>query len=42
MSFKFCYRWALLSDRNASVFLSLFAAVTSLVVVHNAVTILGL
>jgi len=34
--------WALLSDRNASVFLGLFAAVTSLVVVHNAVTILGL
>ena len=35
-------KWALLSDRNASVFLGLFAAVTSLVVVHNAVTILGL
>lgn len=33
--------WALLSDRNASIFLALFGAVTSLVVVHNAVTILG-
>lgn len=34
--------WTLLSDRNASVFLGLFGVVTSLVVLHNAVTILGL
>jgi len=33
--------WALLSDRNAAVFLGLFAAVTTLVVVHNALTLFG-
>lgn len=33
--------WALLSDRNVSVFLGLFGVVTSLVVVNNAVAILG-
>ena len=33
--------WTLLSDWKASVFLGLFAVVTSLVVLHNAVTILG-
>jgi len=33
--------WALLSDRNASVFLALFAAVTSVVVVSNAVLLFG-
>ncbi|ELZ22381.1 hypothetical protein C475_17753 [Halosimplex carlsbadense 2-9-1] len=33
--------WSLLSDRNASVFLGLFAAVTSLVVVNNAVAVFG-
>jgi len=33
--------WSLLSDRNASVFLGLFAVVTSLVVVTNAVVLVG-
>jgi hypothetical protein len=33
--------WALLSDWKASVFLGLFAAVTSLVVLTNAVVVLG-
>lgn len=33
--------WALLSDRNATVFLALFAVVTVGVVVHNAVVVLG-
>jgi len=33
--------WALLSDRNAAIFLGLFAAVTTLVVVHNTLTLLG-
>jgi hypothetical protein len=34
--------WSLLSDRNAAVFLGLFAAVTVTVVVHNAITLFGL
>ncbi|WP_324758812.1 DUF5658 family protein [Haloarcula sp. GH36] len=33
--------WALLSDRNAAVFLGLFALVTVTVVVHNAALLLG-
>jgi hypothetical protein len=33
--------WSLLSDRNATVFLALFAVVTLLVVVNNAVVVLG-
>lgn len=33
--------WALLSDRNATIFLGLFATVTSAVVVNNAVLVLG-
>jgi len=33
--------WSLLSDRDASVFLGLFAAVTSAVVVYNAVAVFG-
>ncbi|WP_436930529.1 DUF5658 family protein [Halosimplex halobium] len=33
--------WSVLSDRNAAVFLGLFAAVTSVVVVHNAIAVLG-
>ena len=33
--------WALLSDRNAAVFLGLFAAVTLTVTAHNAVLVLG-
>jgi len=33
--------WTLLNDRNAAVFLGLFAAVTSLVVVSNAVLLFG-
>ena len=33
--------WALLSDRNAAVFLALFAAVTGAVVVSNAVLLFG-
>lgn len=33
--------WALLDDRNAAVFLALFATVTSVVVVSNAVLLLG-
>jgi hypothetical protein len=31
--------WALLSDRNATVFLGLFAAVTTAVSVHNALVV---
>jgi len=31
--------WTLLSDRNASIFLGLFACVTTLVVVYNATTL---
>jgi len=34
--------WYYLSDRNAAVFLALFAAVTTAVVVHNAAVLLGL
>jgi hypothetical protein len=34
--------WALLSDRDAAVFLGLFAAVTVAVTVHNAVLLSGL
>jgi hypothetical protein len=33
--------WALLSDRNAAIFLALFALVTVAVVVNNAVLVLG-
>jgi len=33
--------WALLSDRNASIFLGLFAFVTVATVVANVVTLLG-
>jgi hypothetical protein len=33
--------WALLSDRNAAVFLGLFAAVTLTVVVYNTALLLG-
>lgn len=33
--------WALLSDRNAAVFLGLFAAVTVATVIANVVTLLG-
>jgi len=33
--------WALLSDRNASIFLGLFAAVTVAVSLYNAVLVLG-
>jgi len=33
--------WSLLSDRNASVFLGLFAAVTVAVTVHNTLLVLG-
>ncbi|MFC7133345.1 MULTISPECIES: DUF5658 family protein [Salinibaculum] len=34
--------WALLSDRNAAIFLALFALVTVAVVVNNAVLVAGL
>jgi len=33
--------WTLLSDRNAEIFLGLFATVTVAVVVNNAVLVLG-
>jgi len=33
--------WALLSDRNASIFLGLFAAVTTVVAADNAVLVVG-
>lgn len=33
--------WAVLSDRNAAVFLGLFGLVTVAAVVHNAVLVLG-
>jgi hypothetical protein len=33
--------WALLSDRNAAIFLGLFAAVTLAVMVHNAALVFG-
>ncbi len=33
--------WALLSDRNAAVFLGLFAAVTLAVTVHNTALVFG-
>jgi hypothetical protein len=33
--------WALLSDRNAAIFLGLFGLVTLLVVVYNATLVLG-
>jgi hypothetical protein len=34
--------WALLSDRNAAIFLALFAVVTVAVVLNNAVLVFGL
>ncbi len=33
--------WAFLSDRNAAIFLGLFAAVTVAVTVHNAAVVFG-